>query len=69
MPASFPEGQSSSWQQAAPTGIAINDGVASKEKRPGDPGSLTGSHFILRQANATGDKYTENALCDFSPYV
>ncbi len=69
MPASFPEGQSSSWQQAVSTGIAINDGVASEEIRPADPGSLADSHSILKQANTAGDKYTQNALSDFSPYV
>lgn len=43
---------------------AIYAGVASKEMKP-----LTDSPSILRRANTTGDKYTENALCNFSPYV
>lgn len=43
--------------------------VYSKEIKPTDSGSLTDSHSILRQEHTTGDKYTENALCDFSPYV
>jgi len=60
LPGSFSEVQSSSWQQAVSTGIAIKDGGASQEIRPANPGLLyTHIYSLLRQTNTTGDKYTK----------